>query len=358
MKTYILIAVLLGAVFIHAAATAQDSCAPSDGYAYICGPENAEDLVAIPGTPWVIASAYSPGVGLYLIDSRSKDWSVAYPGDVALARQDMSMYGACPGSPDPNTLITHGLNVRPRSAERATLYAVSHGAREAIEVFDIDATGDRPVLTWIGCVEMPHGLDANSVASFEDGTLVATVLLHPGTYFEESFAGTPTGAVYIWSPDNPRFTQMRGTELPTNNGIETSSDQREIFVASSGLSTIVAFSRENPSRQLRTTERLPFTPDNVHLAPDGLLITAGMLNDVPECGGDPISGDIDLSELASCPRGFMAVAIDPATMQVSELASGARTAAFSNATMALQVGEEVWVGTFSGNRIGYVQVND
>ncbi|MGD2168078.1 MAG: hypothetical protein PVF63_08225 [Gammaproteobacteria bacterium] len=357
MKMPVLTIVLLSAALLQTNAQAQSSCAPSNGYGYICGPENAEDLVAVPGTRWVIASAMRPGTGLYLIDSRSKDWSVVYPGDVALARQDMSTYGNCPGSPDPNTLITHGLNLRPGRNGHSTLYAVSHGAREAIEVFDVDADGNRPTLTWIGCVEMPHGLEANSVASFEDGTLVATVLLHPGTYFEESFVGTPTGAVYLWSPDNPRFTKMRGTELPTNNGIEVSSDQREIFVASSGLSTIVAFSRENPSRQLRTTERLPFTPDNVHMAPDGRLITAGMLNDVPECGGDPISGDLDLAELGACPRGFMAVAIDPATMQVAEFAEGVRNPAFSNATMALQVGDEVWVGTFSGDRIGYVPLD-
>jgi len=184
------------------------------------------------------------------------------------------------------------------------------------------------------------------------------VLLHPGTFFEDSFAGKNTGAVYLWSPTDPRFTLVRGTELPTNNGIEVSSDQREIYVASSGLSTVVAFSNENPSQQLRTTERLPFTPDNVRLMPDGNLITAGMVNDVPECGGDPISGDIPLSELASCPRGFMAAVINPATMEVVSITEGARSAAFSNAAMALQVNDELWVSTFAGDRIGYVQLND
>ena len=147
-------------------------------------------------------------------------------------------------------------------------------------MFDVDASGARPTLTWKGCVPMPEGLAANSVASFADGSLVATVLIMPGKTFADSIAKRPTGAVYEWSPGDVGFTLMRGTELPANNGIETSADGREIYVASSGLQTIVAFSNSNPATQLRSTRPLPFTPDNVHMGADGRLLTAGMANDV------------------------------------------------------------------------------
>jgi hypothetical protein len=50
----------------------------------------------------------------------------------------------------------------------------------------------------------------------------------------------------------------------------------------------------------------------------------------------------------------MALAIDPETMEYTTIAQGTANAAFSNATMALEVGDEVWIGTFAGDRIGIV----
>ena len=103
----------------------------------------------------------------------------------------------------------------------------------------------------------------------------------PGTTFADAVVDRkPTGAVFEWSPGDAGFTLVEGTQLPANNGIEVSADGREIYVASSGLQTIVAFSHSNPARQLRTTRPLPFTPDNVHMGADGRLLTAGMANDV------------------------------------------------------------------------------
>jgi hypothetical protein len=156
--------------------------------------------------------------------------------------------------------------------------------------------------------------------------------------------------VFEWSPGDEGFTLIEGSELPANNGIEVSADGREIYVASSGLQTIVAFSRGNPTRQLRTTRPLPFTPDNVHLGPDGQLVTAGMANDVPECGGPP-GPEHDIPRLAACPRPTIAVAIDPATMRDTVIATTPADPKFSNATMVLPAAGQAWIGTFSGDKI-------
>ena len=198
---------------------------------------------------------------------------------------------------------------------------------------------------------MPEGLAANSVASFADGSIVATVLFMPGMTFADAIvARKPTGAVFEWSPGATAFKLVEGSQLPANNGIEVSADGREFYVASSGLQTIVAFAHNNPTRQLRTTRPLPFTPDNVHLGPDGRLLTAGMANDVPECGGPP-GPQHDLTKLAACPRPSIAVAIEPATMRDTVIATTSADAKFSNATMVLTVAGQAWIGTFSGNKI-------
>ena len=346
---------LLSGIPIHAAAQSKD-CTPEGEYGFICGLQNAEDLVLVPGTDWIISSGMSPGVAMYLINANTKAALPLYPGDSPRMEQDMSRYAECPGAPDTATLITHGLNLRRGQGQHSTLYVVSHGAREAIEVFDVDAGGDRPVLIWRGCVLMPEGLAANSVASFSDGSLAVTVLIHPGKTVMESIAGKPTGGVYTWSPGTTGFTLVQGSELPANNGIEVSADETEIFVASSGLRTIVAFPRGNPVQPLRSTARLGIIPDNVHMGPDGMLITAGMSADEPGCGGDfPPPEKFVIEEVAACPRGSVAYAIDPITMHIREIARAPAHPRFSNATMALPVGDDVWFGTFSGDRVGYLK---
>jgi hypothetical protein len=325
---------------------AQQSCEPTGDVNYVCGPRNPEDLVLVPGTQWIVSSGMAEGAGFYLIDARGG----AYSALGFTARHD-PMFASCATPPTAQTLNTHGLHIRATGTARARLSVVGHGAREAIEIFDVDASGARPTLTWRGCVPMPDGLAANSVASFADGSLVATVLFMPGTTFADAIVDLkPTGAVFEWSPGKPGFELVRGTELPANNGIEVSADGSEIYVASSGLQTIVAFSHSNPARQLRTTRPLGFTPDNVHLAPDGRLVTAGMANDVPECGGKPGPAH-DIEKLSRCPRPTIAVAIDPATMRDTVIATTPKTPSFSNATMVLPVGREAWIGSFAGDRI-------
>jgi hypothetical protein len=327
-------------------ALAQD-CAPAAGQQFVCGAVNAEDLVQVPGTSSVLSSGMADGVGFYHVDAQTG--ALATLG--FSVQHDAALFPNCPQAPNVQTLNTHGMNVRSMPDGRVRLHVVGHGGREAIEVFDVDSTGALPQLTWVGCVAMPEGLAANSVASLADGSLLATVLFMPGTTFEQAVARREnTGAVYEWSPGTDGFALVEGSELPANNGIEVSADGSEFFVASSGLQTIVAFEHANPTRQLRSSGPLAFTPDNVHMGPDGLLYTAGMANDVPECGGPP-GADHNIEILAACPRGSIAVAIDPATMQQQTVLQTEATPAFSNATMVLPVGEELWIGTFSGDRI-------
>ena len=330
-----------------------DGCDGSGEYSYICGPVSAEDLVLIPGTKWVVASGFGGSVSLYLVDSERKTWGNFYPAGEPRARQSMATYGACPGSPDPNSFVAHGLNIRPGADGHSTLYVVGHGEREAIEVFDVDASGDVPVLTWTGCVMTPDGMQANSVASLADGSLLATIPLHTGILINEAFVGRPTGAVYEWSPGDATFTKIEGTEMPYGNGIEVSDDGQEFYVASSGLQKVLAFSNSNPTRLLRSSRALSFVPDNLHMGSDGSLITAGLVIVDPVCGDVPMSLEFDLGKFASCPRPFTVLAVDPRSMQDSVLASSPAHKHFSNITMALQVGAELWIGTFAGDRIAY-----
>src|SRR5207253_2088388 len=223
------------------------ACAPSGGLNFICGLQAAEDLVLVPGTRWLIASGMTAGSGLHLIDTQAKTARSLFSSSVSTARTDKTRFAGCPGPPDPKQVVLHGLSLRPAQTGRYTLYATNHGGRESIEVFDVDARSATPSATWTGCVLLPEKLAANSVAAFNDGALVATVLMLPGKTFQDVWAGRNTGVVLMWTPGSKDFRMLAGTELPGNNGIETSSDDREFYVASTGLKRIVAFSPANPS---------------------------------------------------------------------------------------------------------------
>lgn len=333
-----------------------DQCQASGDFNFICGPKSAEDLVLVPGTQWIIASGMEPGAAVTLIDTEQKSWSELYPADRPRAEQNIELYEACPGSPDPNNLVTHGLNIRAGESGHSTLYVVGHGEREAIEVFDVDASGARPELTWTGCVMMPEGLVANSVASFSDGSLVVTVPLRPDNTIADAFAGELTGSVYQWSPGDEGFEEIAGTELPYGNGIEVSADDQEIYVASSGGMSVIAYSASNPARQLRVSEPLAFLPDNLHMGRDGRLITAGMVVEDPHCGNIDGTEEFDLAKIAACPRPFIARSIDPQTMEGGDLVNNPAIDTFSNITMAVRAGDNLWLGTFAGDRIGYISL--
>jgi len=324
------------------------ACAPSGGLAFICGVQNPEDLVLVPDTRWLVASGMAPGSGLHLVDTRGKTVRNLYPAGAPGVRAERAKYGNCPGPLDPKQAVLHGLSLRNAQTGRYTVYATNHGGRESIEVFELDTRGAAPSATWIGCVLMPNGMPANSVAAFSDGSLVATVLIMPGKTFEDAFAGRTTGAVFLWTPGAPAFRQVPGTELAANNGIETSPDDREFYVVSTTTKKVVAFSRSNPGPPLRVAQLTEFGPDNVRWTSDNRLITAGMIDNEPSCGGPPKT-----EAGIRCSRGYIAATIDPKTMAVTELARGPATPAFTGTAMAVVVGGELWLGSFNADRLAY-----
>ena len=326
----------------------QAGCSPSGGLSFICGIQNPEDLVLVPNTRWLIASGMAPGSGLHLVDTRAKTVRNLYAADAPSARPDRTKFTSCPGPLDPKQAVLHGLSLRPAETGRYTVYATNHGGRESIEVFELDTRGAAPSATWVGCVLMPDKMPANSVAAFRDGTLVATVLILPGKTFEDAFAGRNTGAVFMWTPGSSAFRMLPGTELSANNGIETSPDDQEFYVVSSTLKRIVAFSRKDPGKPLRVAQLAEFGPDNVRWTSENRLITAGMIDDEPACGGPPKT-----EAGIRCSRGYIAATVDPKTMAVTELARGPATPSFTGTAIAMRVGDELWLGSFNADRLAY-----
>ena len=340
-------------IFYTPLASAVTDCEPSEHYSFLCGMQNPEDLVRVPDTDWIIASSMRPGGGLYLVDSGKKTWSEFDLGEKLKSRQDMDLYAACPGPAVPGFVLTHGLHLRPGENQHSKLYVVVHGARESIEVFDVDASAATPALSWLGCVLSPDGMQFNSVTSLADGSLLATV---PQLDMQPEVMprlGDISGKVFRWSPGETGFSPVEGTELPYPNGIEVSADENEFYVASSGLFTVIAFTNTSPARVIRQSAKLAIVPDNLHMNDAGMLLTAGMLGADPVCGDISPTHALDIEAIVSCARPFQALTIDPASLDFEVLASGPAHPQFSNFTMVLQLAGELWIGSFSSDRLAY-----
>ena len=139
-----------------ASASAEPEGEAAETISYVCGLQNAEDLVRVGTTPWLLASSLvaggTPGAGkIYLIDSDEKSVEEFFPGEAPALSNDATMFQNCP-SIDLENFEVHWLSIRETEPGMYRLYATKHGAVEDIQAWEIDATRDKTQPTWVGCV--------------------------------------------------------------------------------------------------------------------------------------------------------------------------------------------------------------
>ena len=326
------------------------SCDPVGQIRFVCGQAGPEDLVAIPDSPWMIASAFGGG-GLFLIDTKAATSTRLFPLAGSKDQFDSKTYKGCPGPPegvDRERFRTHGLAVRPGANGRHTLYVVHHGGRESVEVFEFDARAKPPTATWVGCAVAPDPVGLNSVVGLPDGGFVATNYdprppagARGGGFSQALMAGQNNGELWEWHTASG-WAKVPGSEAAGANGIELSKDGLWYYVAQWGNQSFMRVSRgQTPAK--RDVIPLGFRVDNVRWAPDGTLLVAGQgggnTPGAPARGGAP---PISTSVIGK---------IDPEKMTYREIINSPTSPTVSAATVAIQIGDELWVGSFSGDRI-------
>ncbi len=336
------------AVLMGWSGSAVAACDATGSEKYICGPTNSEDLIQVPGTHWVIGSGLAEGDhpqgSLYLLDTRDHSAKVLYPAAGVHHRLDAKTYDACPGAPDAKTFSAHGINLRRQADGKYKLYVVHHGGRDSVEVFDLDAKGARPGLTWVGCAVMPAGMWPNAVASLPGSGFAVTNMFNPADpkFADKLYAGENTGSVVVWEP-RKGWSVVPGSEMSGNNGIEASADGKWLYVAGWGNETLARMSRSGKGQP--EVIKTGFHTDNLRWGADGSLYAAGQggtAQDIFACFA---------SKNAVCSNPFTVMKVDPKTLKTEEVLHDAGNPAFGGGTTGLKVGNEVWVGTFRGDRI-------
>ena len=336
MKRLIGLCALMLGLGLASTAAAAPACTPDGKVAYLCGLMNVEDMDLAPGGRWIIGSGMtSPTVPvghLYAIDARARRFHEITP-DVSGPAQ--GAYSDCPGAPDLSKFAPHGLFVT-----KDHVYLVNHGGRQAIEVFRLSVGPGGPALRWIGCAVLPDNGSGNGVAPLRSGGFVASKFQSAGDEgaFGKMSALQPTGAVYAFAPGKG-WRKLARSAMSGANGVEVSGDY--ILVNAWPEQKVYRFKMGSDAAPDEV--KTPFLPDNVRRLPGGNILVAGQDGDIKRllspCGKP------------RCVAGWWVARLDPENMKLSVLLHVPATEGFGDATSALKVGNDLWVGTYMGDRV-------
>jgi hypothetical protein len=325
-------------------AVAAPGCDPIGDIRFLCDVVGPEDFAIVPGSDWLITSGNRAGQGaIRALDVRAQKIVTLFPSSSITIRPDAKTYPTCPGpldmaNPDEKARsAVHGLYLKPGSNSRHSLFVVHHGGRESIEVFEVDGAARPPSLTWVGCVVAPDNGTFNAVVALPEGGVAATNIPRG----RRSSAGRDPdadqmGAVWEWHAATG-WLPVPGSETSRINGLEIAKDGKWFYIAGWGDQTFIRLPRGEPSAT-KDVLPMPFRIDNLRLMANGSILAAGH-------GG---------TALCSCPTETWHVGwIDPIRMSVQELLRQPYVEGFGAATVAVQIRNEIWIGTNRGDRIGH-----
>ena len=285
------------------------TCDPVGAIQFICDVISPEDFAVIPDTEWIIASGDQEGGRIQLVNVRDKTATPLFPAADATERLDARGYPTCPGPLDPkegNDFRAHGLYLRAGSDGVHTLYAVHHGLRESIEVFEVNARATQPSLAWVGCAVAPNDFGLNAVVALPEGGFATT--------------SPRTGDVWEWHA-SAGWTRIPGSEDTAPNGLEISSDGRWLYVAGWREEKLTRLSRGQTPVQKDVID-LGFRPDNLRMSSDGSVIFAAGHGNVQE----PRQLTQETSNVAR---------VDPQTLEVRRIFQHPHIDGFGGSTAAI-----------------------
>ena len=305
----------------------------------ICGTRSPEDLELAPDGKSVIVSQMggldsSARGEIALFDPAKKSFD-----KMTITAEPLKDWGdsACPG-PLGDKLAPHGVSLSRRSGGATQLYVVNHGGRESIEMFEVKQAVGSLTLMWHGCVLAKNAY--NDVAALPDGGFAATHPTSLGIKGNEIFSGQPSGIVARWAPGKGE-TELAGTKAGFPNGILASSDGRYLYYAA-------WTDREVHKYDLKAgieigVIKLDFMPDNLTWTKKRQILAAGVKG---------TQGDCPSGSGAPCIQGFGVAAIDPGKMRAKKVFdSQGKGALISGVSVALQVKDSIYIGSFQGNRL-------
>ena len=322
-------------------------CEPGSRITPDCRFSNPEDLAVVPSGGRLIVSqmgsmdgSVSGDIVLYTPPKGAIE--VLFPPEEIA--DDRSWGEAdCP-PPDEAAFSPHGIDLERRRDGRFVLLVVNHGLRESVEFLEVLEDGGRVALQWRGCALGPDQSSFNDVVASADGGFYVSQMMpkdsQTSAMLKALVFGSDTGFVYRWRPVDG-FSQVPGSEGPFPNGLEKSVDESALYINMYLAGEVRKLDLE--SGEIVATAEVS-SPDNSTWSDGGRLLVASHTDGLLEltaCQG---------LEQGSCGFEFEIVSLDPDDLSGGMVLTN-RGAPMGGATVALEMGGELYLGTFAGDRI-------
>ena len=322
-------------------------CSASHDLSPVCGLQNPEDIVTTPGGGWLLISQMSApeaagngSVAAY--EPASGRIETLFPvGEFDDARN----WGEPTCAPPPASRFTpHGIDLSRRADGELQLLVVNHAERDRVEYFAVEESDAGLGLYWRGCAAAPPQAYLNDVVARHDGGFWVTDSLprrwRLWAVLRALAFGAATGRVWRYTP-TVGFVAEPGTEMPFPNGIAQAPGTETLYVASFFGNEV----RRIDARAGAVTGRVEVRhPDNLSWTADGELLVASQSDSLVALAacGDLLDG--------SCGAAFEVVEVDPVAL-TQRLVLAHEGAPIGGVSAALEVGNDLYLGTFAGNRI-------
>lgn len=342
--TTLLALVLVGCSESPPPPVASEDCVAASGIQPHCGFPNPEDLAFYDG--WLLISQMAgPGREQGELVAWNPDTDakvVLWPGGKMAPGEGEAQCSA------PEFFAPHGLDLR---GNRLALVNHRDNDIETIELFALNKTRGNLSATWQGCAQAFDGANINDVAWLKDG-FVATHMFPRGMnpmwfYIKTAVLGMDTGYVLRWSA-NDGWSQVPGSEGPALNGLAADADKGVLYV----------------NNYWHDTRRVPLDGsgvsgsfagsniDNSTWTEDGKLLITEHPTEVDELVA---CGEMQ-PPIRSCLVSTRVSKVDPDSMQLlgQWMHQGEP---FGLGTVALQVGDTIWIGSFRSDRMASIPAN-
>jgi hypothetical protein len=331
-------------------------CETLDNIVPVCRFSNPEDIDLLPDNHSLIISQIGsmkrPASGtLVFYDTVTKALTPAFPLPHKTVFDVNSNWGAanCPGMPG-SEFSPLGISVRQRNDGRWQVAATNQGQRVSVEMFELLNENEHYSLEWRGCVIPPDGSFLNDVSLLRNGGFVAShmfdkrdpVIFGFSTGVWKAQLGINTGYVLEWQPQaSETFRVLAESHGPFMNGIQLSADDTTVYVSVTSADEVRKLDRLTGKR---LASAHVVQPDNLTWDNQSHLLAASLNGGKFEhlaCINHPG---------ATCALGFGIVRIETRSM-ATETIFQHEGAPMGAATVARQVGDALYLGSFSGDRI-------
>lgn len=319
------------------------ACEPANGFVPVCGVAAPEDLVRAPREGQVIFGQMAGPGGIYLLHTQDQRIEPLFAED-RQAIDPTPGWGSADCPAPGEALHAHGIDLHQLPDGRWRLLAVNHAGRESVEFLELTDTEGNPELVWRGCTPAPEDGNFNDIAGLDDGGFLVT---HMGSRSRGTFEallariGFNTGFVYHWTPDTG-FSEVTGTETRFPNGLILSDDGATLYINEYFGNRVLALNWRDGER---LGEARVEKPDNLSWTPDGRLLVASH-----HAGLLALARSLDQAPDAISLLPYSIIELDPGTLATRTLLTH-EGEPMGAGTVALEVGERLYIGSYRGDRI-------